>query len=119
MSEESSNVPKELDHHDGERCNYACWSTEPRSVSNATAYGTKGNSRWARMRHTVTVVANTIFGCSCDSEGVCKHIEHVIITDWRGCIEYHPIEDRERIGELKAFSRARRRQLYNDAIDSQ
>lgn len=115
MCEDIGNIPDELDHHDGECCTYACWSTEPRTVTNATAFKIKGRSRWAAQAHTVTLVANTIFGCTCDyyiEEGLCRHIEHVIETDSRGCVRYQPLNDEERINELKAYTRARRKQLY-------
>ncbi|TKX86732.1 hypothetical protein EXE43_06790 [Halorubrum sp. SS5] len=107
-----SDIPAELATHDGPRCSYACWSTEPSIVSNGTAYDCKPNSRWARETFKVTIVANTILGCNCDDDGLCKHIEHVIESDWRGCIEYHPIDDQKRVEELKRFTRGRRRVLY-------
>lgn len=111
------NIPEELDHHDGAQCTYACWSTEPRTVSNATAYDTKPNSRWARERNTVEIIANTIIGCSCDDDGLCRHIQHVIEMDWKGCIEYNPIDDEERVSELRDFTRARRKSLYEALSD--
>jgi hypothetical protein len=112
-------IPEELDHHDGAKCSYACWSTEPREVMNATAYGVKPRSRWARTSHTVELVANTIIGCSCDGEEFCKHIEHVIRLDTRGCVNYRPIDDRERVHELKEFTRRRRKDLYNRFLAAQ
>src|SRR6056297_2516496 len=101
-------IPDELPSHDGPRCSYACWSVSPRKVSNAVAYDTKPNSRWARTLCQVEIVANVILGCDCDDEGLCRHIQHVIEMDTRGCIEYNPISDRERVAELTAFTQARR-----------
>lgn len=107
MCEDIGNTPDELDHHDGECCTYACWSTEPRSVTNATTFKIEGSSRWAAQPHTVKLVANTTFRCTCDyhvDKSLYRHIEHVIEPDWRGCIEYRPIDDAEHVRELKAFS---------------
>ena len=109
----SGEIPEELNHHNTDRCSYACWSTEPRVVLNATAYGVRSRSRWARTSHSVELVANTVLGCSCSDSGICKHIEHVIEIDTRGCIEYNPTSDRNRIEELKEFTRTRRKLLYN------
>ena len=108
-----SDIPGELPRHDGPRCSYACWSIEPRVVSNAAAYDTKPNSRWARESYQVELVANVILGCSCDDDGFCKHIEHVITMDNRGCVEYNPDIDSDRVRELKAFTRSRRKELYS------
>ncbi len=112
MCGDIGNIPDELDHHNGECCTYACWSTEPRTVTNATAFKVKGSSRWAAQARTVTLVVNTVFGCTCDycvDKGFCRHIEHVIESDWRGCTEYRPIDDAEHVRELKAFSREQRK----------
>ena len=107
-------IPDELPSHDGPRCSYACWSTEPRRVSNGAAYNCKPTSRWARESHQVELVANLIISCSCDDDGLCKHMEHVITTDMRGCVQYRPMDDRERVRELKEYTRQRRRDLYSE-----
>jgi hypothetical protein len=64
-------------------------------------------------------VANTVLACSCDDDGLCKHVEHVIESDWRGCIEYRPIDDTERVRELKAFTKQRRKELYDKSLAAQ
>ena len=114
-----ASIPEELDHHDGAHCSYSCWSTEPRQVSNATAYDCTLTSRWARERYTVSIVANTVLGCSCDDTGVCRHIQHVIEMDTRGCLEYNPISDDDRVRELKEFTRDRRKRLYDRLLAAQ
>lgn len=40
MNEDTSNVLDEIDHHDGKRGTYACWSTKLRILTNVTTYGT-------------------------------------------------------------------------------
>jgi hypothetical protein len=115
----SKDIPEELDHHHTNKCSYACWSTEPSIISNATAHGCKPRSKWARTSYTVELIANTIISCDCDDNGVCKHITHVIENDWRGCIEYNPDIDDDRVKELKAFARDHRKHLYNELQASQ
>ena len=105
-------IPDELPSHKGPRCSYACWSTEPREVSNAVAYRVKPNSRWARESYQVELIANTIVGCDCDEDGLCKHMEHVVTMDTRGCVQYRPMDDRERVRELKEYTQKRRKELY-------
>jgi hypothetical protein len=83
----SKDIPNELDHHHGDKCSYACWSTEPREVSNGVAYDINPNSRWACESHQVDLVANVILGCSCGDAKICRHIQHVIELNSRGCIE--------------------------------
>lgn len=109
----SRDIPDELGHHHGDKCSYACWSTESREVSNAVAYDMKPNSRWARESYQVDLLAGVILGCDCDDDGICKHIEHVITMDTRGCVEYNPDIDSDRVRELKAFTHSRRKELYS------
>jgi hypothetical protein len=59
------------------------------------------------------LVANVVLGCDCDEDGLCKHIEHVIESEWRGCIQYNPDIDTDRVRELKEFSREQRQKLYD------
>jgi hypothetical protein len=119
VSSPMSDIPDELPRHDGPRCSYACSSVSPPRVSDPTAYDANPNSQWARESYQVELVAGVILGCSCDEDGLCKHIEHVIESDWRGCIEYLPIGDAEHVRELKAFSREQRQKLYEESIAAQ
>jgi len=114
-----SDIPDELPSHDGQRCSYACWSVSPRVVSNATAYGVKPNSRWARESYQVELVAGVILGCSCDDDGLCKHIEHVILLDFRDCLQYNPDIDADRVHVLKEFTKQRRKELYDRVLTAQ
>jgi hypothetical protein len=63
-------------------------------------------------------VAGLILGCDCD-DGLCRHIQHVITTSTRDCIEYNPDLDSERVHELKEFTRERRKELYAEILAAQ